>query len=268
MASSPNASGPWTYQFTALKSRGGDNWDEITCHNPKVKKFGDKYYLYYISTRAGLDNKALLATAKKGYSHKNWPTLRNNQRIGVAVADSLKGPWKRSAQPLIEPDGPIHTVTVNPAVTQMHNGQSKGKYLMVLKGDKQPRRGAPLVQGIAIGSSPTGPFKIQPKLAIDDFRTEDASVWYDHARQRYYATFHAHHGYFGMITSTDGIQWNKAKQFHLSPKAFKSSDGSTFKGNRMERPNIYIETPGQPEVFISSYRKGNTTGIFTIPMKK
>jgi len=268
VASSPNASGPWTYQFTALKGRGGNHWDGITAHNPKIKKFDSKYYLYYISTRAGLGSDDLTATAKKGYSHKNRSTLRNNQRIGVAVANNLKGPWKRGDQPLIEPDGPIHTITVNPAVTQMHDEKSKGKYLMIFKGDKQARRGAPIVQGIAIGSSPIGPFKIQPKLAIADFRTEDASVWYDQSRNRYYATFHAHQGYFGIITSTDGIHWSKAKQFHLSPKAFKSSTGAVFKGNRMERPNVYIGATGQPEVFISSYRKGDNTGIFTIPMEK
>ncbi|NWK55553.1 sulfatase-like hydrolase/transferase [Verrucomicrobiaceae bacterium N1E253] len=263
VAKAPTASGPWTYQYTALKGRGGKHWDEITAHNPKIKRFNGKYYLYYISTNAGLNNEALVATAKKGYSHPNWRTLRYNQRCGVAVADSLNGPWIRFDHPCVEPKPPVHEITVNPAVTQ----KPDGSFLMLIKGDKFPKKGGQRVQGIALSDKPEGPFTIQPQLAISDFDTEDASIWFDRTRQRYYANFHAH-TYFGMITSTDGIHWQKAKQFHFAPKAFKSADGSTFKGKRMERPNVYIGASDQPEVFISSYRKGNETGIFTIPMEQ
>jgi predicted GH43/DUF377 family glycosyl hydrolase len=45
--------GPWKYKETVLKSRGKGHWDAITVHNPKIKKFGDKYYLYYVSTNLG-----------------------------------------------------------------------------------------------------------------------------------------------------------------------------------------------------------------------
>ncbi|MBT7093458.1 MAG: hypothetical protein HN936_09440, partial [Bacteroidetes bacterium] len=66
------------------------------------------------------------------YSHPNWAILRPNQRTGVAVSSSLSGPWTRMEQPLIEPSGPITTLTVNPAITQGKDG----KYYLVVKGDK------------------------------------------------------------------------------------------------------------------------------------
>lgn len=263
VATSASPTGPWTYQFTALKGRGGKHWDAVTAHNPKIKKFGGKYYLYYISTHADLTTTQLIDTAKGGYRHKNWPTLRNNQRTGVAVAGSLTGPWLRQDKALIEPSKPLHTITVNPAVTRSPDGN----YIMMLKGDKFPRRGSPRIQAVATAEHPTGPFKLHPKPAINDFDTEDASIWYDSTRKRYYAVFHAHK-YFGMVTSTDGSAWSKARHFRFSEKGFLAKDGGTFKAERMERPSVLTNEQGVPEVFISSYRKGNTTGIFTIPLGK
>lgn len=262
LATSKSPTGPWTYQTTVLKGRGGNHWDAVMAHNPKIKKFGDKYYLYYISTHADLTEQQLIDTAKGAYQHKNWPTLRNNQRTGVAVADSLKGPWVRHDKPLIEPSKPLHTLTVNPAITQSPDG----KYIMMIKGDKFPRPGSQRIQAIATGEHPTGPFTIQPKPAINDFDTEDASIWYDSSRQRYYAVFHAHN-YFGMITSADGISWSKARHSKFSEKGFPAQDGSIFSAERMERPSVLTNEQGIPEVFISSYRRGNTTAIFTIPLQ-
>lgn len=261
VATSKTPSGPWQYKYTALTGRKGNHWDAVTAHNPKIKRFGDQYYLYYSSTRSSLTEQELQETAKGGYRHKNWKPLRNNQRAGVAVSNKLSGPWHRTDNPIVTPAPPVYTITVNPAVTQMPDG----RFLMMIKGDKFPRSGSPRIQAIALSDTPTGPYQIQPKPAIHDFDTEDASIWYDRARKRYYANFHAH-TYFGMITSTDGITWNKARYNSFSPKEFQAADGSVFTAERMERPSVFTNTNGIPQVFISSYRKGNTTGIFTIPM--
>jgi len=261
VASSDTPSGPWNYEYTALEGRRGNFWDAVTAHNPKIKRFDGTYYLYYISTRSVLNEEQLLATAEGGYQHKNWSGLRNNQRTGVAVSNSISGPWKRAEKPMVEPVEPLYTLTVNPAVTSMPDG----RYLLMIKGDKFPEKGSPRIQAVGIGESPAGPFGIQPEPAIKDFDTEDASLWNDKTRKRFYACFHAH-THFGMITSTDGISWDKAKHYLFSPKGFKSTTDSTFTAERMERPSVYTNDHGLPLVFISSYRKGNTTGIFTIPM--
>ena len=80
--------GPWKYKETVLTGRGKGHWDAITAHNPKIKFFDGKYYLYYISTNMGeIDHSDadLLETAQVGYDHKYWKVLRPNQRTGVAV---------------------------------------------------------------------------------------------------------------------------------------------------------------------------------------
>ena len=263
VASSDHPSGPWHYEYTALEGRRGEFWDAVTAHNPKIKKFGDSYYLYYISTQSTLSEEELLATAKGGYQHEHWSGLRNNQRTGVAVSDELRGPWKRSEKPMLEPVIPLHTLTVNPAVTVMPDG----RYLLMIKGDKFPEKGSPRIQAIGIGSSPSGPFEILPQPAIADFDTEDASLWYDKQRQRYYACFHAH-THFGMITSLDGMTWTKARHYLFAPKGFESKSGQIFSAERMERPSVFTDDQGMPLVFISSYREGNVSGIFTIPMRE
>lgn len=265
VATSKNPHGPWTYKYTALQGRRGNNWDAITAHNPKIKKFGNKYYLYYISTNISpnLTEQQLIDTAKVGYSHKNWPSLRNNQRTGVAIADKITGPWKRLDKPIINPSPPLHTLTVNPAITQ----KPDGNYLLMIKADKEPKKGSRRIQAIATSKTPVGPFKIHPKPAIRDFDTEDASIWFDKSKKQYYAIYHAH-THFGMITSADGLTWKKAKQNLFSPKSFTAKAGKPFKAQRMERPSVYTNDQGIPQVFISSYRKGNDTGIFTIPMKQ
>jgi hypothetical protein len=78
--------GPFQFKDIALPRRGKEHWDGWCTHNPTVHKFGDKYYLYYMGNTGdgeivGVPGKQLL----------NWQH-RNNQRIGVAVADAPNGP--------------------------------------------------------------------------------------------------------------------------------------------------------------------------------
>ncbi|MFO7822717.1 MAG: glycoside hydrolase family protein [Cyclobacterium sp.] len=261
-----NPSGPWEYKETVLKSRGPGHWDAITVHNPKIKKFGDKYYLYYISTNMG-DNdyteEELIEIARVGYPHSNWQEyLRPNQRTGVAVAESIDGPWKRMERPLIEPSGPITTLTVNPAVVQGKDG----KYYLIVKGDKPKDIGFNRNQAVAISDSPTGLFKMHPEAVIDDMDTEDMSVWYDDRRDRFYGVFHAH-SFIGMINSPDGINWRKATEYVIQNKRIPMANGSDLVPDRMERPFLYQEE-GEPLVLSMAVKKGDDAYIVFVPVQE
>lgn len=263
-AMSKSPSGPWKYSETVLKGRGKGHWDAITAHNPKIKYFNNKYYLYYISTNLGgkdYTEQELIKTAQTGYTHPNWKILRPNQRTGVAVSSSIKGPWKRMDQPLIEPSGPITTLTVNPAIDQGKDG----KYYLIVKGDKPNEKRFIRNQAIAISDSPTGPFKIQPKPVIDYLDTEDVSMWYDSKIDYYYGVFHAH-DFIGMVSSIDGINWKKATEYVLMPKSVPLADGSSLKPDRLERPFIYLEDD-EPRVLSLAVKKGDESYIVFIPVK-
>ena len=264
-AVSKSPSGPWKYKETVLQGKGKGHWDAITAHNPKIKYFEGKYYLYYISTNLGereYNDADLINIAQTGYQHPDWKVLRPNQRTGVAVANSLSGPWKRMDTPLIEPSGPITTLTVNPAIDR----GGDGKYYLIVKGDKPNEKRFVRNQAIAVSATPTGPFKIQDSPVIDYMDTEDVSMWFDHKRKRFYAVFHAH-DYIGMITSKDGKQWKKANEHVLMPKSVHQKEGPPIQPDRLERPFMYIED-GAPSVLSLSIKKGNESYSVFIPIKE
>lgn len=265
--------GPWKYKETVLKGRGLDSltkkrvlenhsWDAITAHNAKIKYFDGKYYLYYISTNFGDEACTFqqFLTATKDLRDYKRGILRKNQRTGVAVSNSLNGPWKRMDTPLIEPSGPIETLTVNPAI-------AKGKedsYFLIIKGDKPNVKGFIRNQAIAIGKSPVGPFVMQNKAVIDNLDTEDVSMWYDSSRDSFYAVFHAH-TFIGLVTANDGINWRRATNFKITPKKILLEDGSWIRPDRMERPFVYVEN-GKPKVLLVAIKKGDDSYIACIPL--
>ena len=262
-AVSDSPAGPWTYRETVLKGRGSGHWDAITAHNPKIKFFKGKYYLYYISTNMGdraFDEAVLVETAKAGYTHPNWKILRPNQRTGVAVASSLNGPWERLDHPLIEPSGPITTLTVNPAIAR---GPDSLFYLIV-KGDKPGGAGA-RNQAVAISKSPTGPFHMQKKAVIDDMDTEDISIWFDHNTNGYYAIFHAH-TFIGLMRSKDGVHWERSQEFRVLEKnKVRLANGGLLEVDRLERPFVFLEN-GKPRVLSLAVKKGNDAYIVFLPV--
>lgn len=264
-AISDHPAGPWKYVETVLQSRGAGHWDAITVHNPKIKKFNGKYYLYYVSTHLNKDDyteEELVETARVGYSHPNWAILRPNQRTGVAVSTSLNGPWIRSEEPLIEPSGPIVTLTVNPALTQGKDG----RYYLVVKGDKPNETRFIRNQAVAISEAPDGPFEMQPEPVIDYLDTEDMSIWYDRKRDYYYGVFHAH-SFIGMVASTDGTHWKKATEYALTPKKIRMADGSWLLPDRMERPFVYTEED-EPLVLAVAVKKGDESYTVFLPIRE
>ena len=263
VADSP--AGPWQYKEIVLKGRRNGKWDAITVHNPKIKYFEGKYYIYYCSTNLGdkeYTEEELIETCETGYSHPNWKILRPNQRTGVAVSNSINGPWKRMDHALIEPSGPITTLTVNPAIDRGKDG----KYYLIVKGDKPNETRFIRNQAIAISDTPIGPFEIQAKPVIDYLDTEDVSMWYDKKRDYFYGVFHAH-TFIGMVSSSDGTNWDKATEYELMKKSIPLKKGGTIKPDRMERPFIFCEN-SEPKVLSLAVKKGDESFIVFVPIKE
>lgn len=254
-----NPEGPYRMGKTVLKSRSV-GWDHVTAHNVKVEKFDTTYYMYYTSTNTGekrLSEKDLIDVGKTGYSHPYWLLLRSNQRTGVAFSSSLNGVWKRLDRPIIEPHGPIQTVVVNPAVSQ----GADGRYYLIIKGDDRKAKTSRLIQAVGTSDKPVGPFRLEEKPAFADIPTEDVSMWYDKNRKRFYAVFHAHGGDFiGLITSEDGMNWNKARHYEVCKKEVPLNDGTIMQVDRMERPFVYQEN-GKPKLLVCGVKKGNDAFI-------
>jgi len=239
-----NPLGPYKFVDVALPARGAKFWDGLCTHNPTVMKFGKKYYLYYMgNTGDGKLSKTL-----------NW-SHRNNQRIGVAVADNPNGPWTRSDKPLVDVTPGFHDALClnNPSVVQ----RPDGGYLMVYKAvgakGKLPF-GGPVVHIAALSDSPTGPFKKQPDPIFTaegtSFAAEDPYIW--RGPDRYWAIVKDFGGHFtkagtslALFESADGIHWKMAAHPLVSKLEIKLADGSVQKLEKLERPQLVLEN-GEP----------------------
>ncbi|MFV0470087.1 MAG: glycoside hydrolase family protein [Dysgonomonas sp.] len=266
-AVSDSPTGPWKYKKVLLKGRGNGYWDELSVHNPVLKFFNGKYYLYYNSTNLEnrkINEEELIDIGKQGSYHPLWTVVRNNQRVGVAVASSIDGPWERADKPLIEPSGPIATITNNPAVTE-----KEGVFYLIVKGDKPNETRFVRNQAIALSNSPEGPFVMQEKAVIDYLDTEDASLWYDAKRDYFYAVFHTNTdgGFIGMVSSPDGVNWNKANEFKIMPKKILMSNGDYLLPQRLERPFVYVED-SEPKVLALAVKEGDNSYLVFIPFNK
>ncbi len=247
--------GPFHFSDVALPARGKQFWDGLCTHNPTVLRAGDKYYLYYTGNTGDGRNMTTL----------NW-THRNNQRIGVAVAESPFGPWQRFDTPVLgvspEPGAPDELMTSNPTVAR----RPDGGYLMIYKavGKHRPLPfGGPVVHLTATSDSPTGPFTKQMKPIFTtpgvDFPAEDPFAWYDYPSGRYLAIVKDNAGHFthagkslALWESAAGFGWKLAPHLLVSTTEVTWQDGRKQKLNSLERPQLLFTPDGFPSLLLAA----------------
>ena len=258
--------GPFKPAGVVLPARGREFWDGLCTHNPTVLRAGGKYYLYYMgNTGDGVVRQPL------NFIH------RNNQRIGVAVADKPEGPWQRFDKPLIDvspdDDAPDALMVSNPAVCQRPDGTFLMIYKAVGKKDKLPG-GGPVVHLTATSDQPTGPFTKQLKPIFTKegvkFPAEDPFLW--HGGDRYYAIVKDNAGYFtaagyslALFESADGFDWKPAKHpLVTSPKLLKWADGKDRPLTALERPQLYFEDGRPTALLCAAADRADRDGSFNV----
>jgi hypothetical protein len=252
--------GPFVFHDVALPPRGKKYWDGLVTHNPTVHRFGKKYYLYYMGdTGDGIVMSTL-----------NW-VHRNNQRIGVAVADSPNGPWKRSNHPVIDvssdPSAPDSLCVSNPSVTQGPDGKFRILYKAV--GRKTPLpSGGPVVHMMAVSDLPTGPFHKELKVLFtvpgSAFPFEDPFFWYDAKRDLYFVIMKDNHGIVAgtghstlvLYQSEDASNWVKADHLLVSDLVLHWKNGSVQAVAKMERPQLLFNRSGDTVALIVAIDDG------------
>lgn len=272
-AVSENPTGPYRFSDLTLPARGAKYWDGYNTHNPTIHYFDGKYYLYYTGNTG--DGKNI----KNGLN----ATHRNNQRIGVAVADSPYGPWKRFDRPVIDisPDSTAHDALMiaNPSITRMPDG----RFLMVYKAvaKKNPGIwGGPVVHLSAISNTPTGPFVKNQKPIFtaknSQFPAEDPYIWCESGV--FYAIVKDMHGSFtnagrslALFYSTDGVDWNQVKDPLVSVPQIRWADGRLTQLQHLERPQLLIENGKPTALFLAAdamqdYEKPGHTFNVHIPI--
>lgn len=260
-----NALGPYRHVDVALPPRGKEFWDGLCTHNPTVIRANGKYYLYYMgNTGDGVVQHPL-----------NW-IHRNNQRIGVAVAENPNGPWQRFDKPLLDASSDTNAwdalMVSNPSVCQRPDGGFLMVYKAVAKHNKPPF-GGPVSHMVAMSDSPTGPFVKKPDLIFGKkgvaFAAEDPFIWCDGGTYRAIVKDNdgnfTHQGYsLALFESADGMDWKLSEHALVTTPAIRWDDGRTQKLNALERPQLLFENGKPVALFCAAADNKDRSGSFNI----
>lgn len=248
VADTPEAK--FTVTGTILQPRPG-NWDATTCHNPFITSFNGKYYLYYMGNSNG---------------------KTNTKRIGLAVADSLYGPWQRMDTPVLLP-GETGSwddhCTTNPSVIRY-----KQQHLLYYKSwnTKEYESASGAVRGnrkygLAIADQPEGPYKKYTGNPVIDFSSrgknaqlEDAFVWHEQNRFHMLARDmgYYNHQYGIIMNARNGKKWSKPEiAFYEADKYISQPPAPSHlsRYGRFERPQLLIEN-GKPTYLFTASQGG------------
>lgn len=240
--------GPYDFADVALPPRGAQYWDGKATHNPRVLKHNGKYYLIYIGTthpfeEPDFDNLTL---------ESKWSIVsRNNKRIGLAVADTPYGPWKRFDEPILKtkPGTFYSFLTSNPSPVI----QEDGSVMMIFKGrgHKEPWGHTHMSLGMAYAPSIEGPYKVinddQPIFNVEkQGEAEDPFLWKD--KDSYHivfkdqvAKFTGEKGAGTLAHSPDGINWTVDKDPKAYSRTLEWEDGKIETQGQLERVFILFE---------------------------
>jgi beta-xylosidase len=250
VANSPEE--PFEFVETVLAPRGPGHWDATTCHNPHIQCLNGKYYLFYMGNTNG---------------------KTDTKRIGLAMADSLYGPWKRSDQPLLEP-GPAGAwddhCTTNPSFVKHPNG----KYWLYYKSwntDEYKNASGPVrgnrKYGIAVADAIEGPYTKYAGNPIIDFSSrgenrqmEDAFVWIEDGKFKMLARdmgiFSYQTGLY--LESLDGLKWSEPTLAYREVSAYAEEPPAPThltKYGRLERPQLLMRN-GKPAYLFTASQGG------------
>lgn len=241
-------------------------WDGTTCHNPLIKRVGDRFFLFYLGNSNG---------------------RTDTKRIGVAISDSLDGPWQRPDQPCLLPGQPgawDDHCTTNPAFVEGDDG----KYWLFYKSwntaeyeSQQGKIRGNRKYGLAKADRPEGPYRKITNDPVIDFsgrpnnaQLEDAYVWYEDGRYHLIARdmgFH-NHEYGLLLSSSDGLEWSGPRVAYLELSAYVDEPPAPrhlTRYGRLERPMLlHDHRSGRPRYLFGGSQGGRfetaTTFVFEI----
>jgi hypothetical protein len=223
-ATSKVAEGPYKFSDVTLPARGAQYWDGRSTHNPRIVRHKDKYVLFYMGSTHPFaevtDGKTL--TLDSPYAIVG----RSNKRVGVAVASSPFGPWKRQDAPVLDtkPGTFYSFLTSNPAPLIEEDGST----ILVFKArqykDKFPYQGD-MTLGVAKAPRYDGPYTVASPEPIfgmgrggemeDPFLWKDAAGYHMLAKDQRGTITGEFHG--GLLAhSKDALHWTIDK----TPKAY------------------------------------------------
>lgn len=254
--------GPYETVDVAITGRGGDWWDSMTIHNPTIHQTDGKYVLFYMGNSDG--------------------TVLT-KRVGMAMSDSLYGPWERCDEPLILPDPDPNAwnsvCSSNPAFLKHPNGE----YWLYYKSwrvadwqkdqDTNDWRNSNRQYGLTISKALKGPYikqgddaLINLREKVQDAQSEDAYIWIEDGTFKMIMRDMGfwNHEYGLIFESDDGLNWGEPKiAFWDAFRYFDEPSTGAWGEGRFERPQVLMKD-GKPDYLFAAYRGGKygtSTGV-------
>lgn len=259
--------GPYKFVNVALPARGTNTatgtkfWDADVTHNPNIILRNGKFLLYYVGN----------------YGDGNYPTHRNHQRIGVAVADKPEGPWRRFDAPIIDVNTDATAFdslcVANPAAAVRPDGGLIVIYkaVPIVPGKEM---GGNVRYGVAVADKPEGPYVKKTGHVFEAegveakkhwMLAEDPYIWFSKKYgNHYYAVardvvgqFTGASGGLALFESADGFHWQAAAHSKVLGARFNCADGTTSNQN-VERPALLLDGEEPVALFgaTDGYMKG------------
>ncbi len=280
-ATATNAAGPYNYDGVALPARGETFWDGHAVFNTDVVCISNKFYLYYTGNR-GTTNWA--ADRAIPMASEEWWVHRNNQRIGVAVANAPRGPWRRFDEPLMDVGPAFGQTIINvPNLVIKPEGGFRLYYKTLVEGPG--RFGSGVFHFGADADSPLGPFVRHPEPMVNKnkllpevkkpfvFHIDDHFEWIQEGR--YYAIVKDHDAPFLtehgrsllLFDSPDGRRWQPARHPLVQGFSLQWDDGVRQDFTRLEMPKLLFQN-GRPTVLsLAALPKGaNESFLVFVPL--
>ncbi|MGF7048233.1 hypothetical protein J2T13_002740 [Paenibacillus sp. DS2015] len=278
-AVSDTPEGPYTYEETVLPARGAEYWDGRSTHNPHIIHHEGKYLLYYMGSTHPF------AEPEHGESVEmedcRCISARANKRIGLMVADSVFGPWKRLDAPILSPrPGKFDSfLTSNPAPCI----RKDGSVLLVYKARKyEGNTHGQMTIGAAEAQRYDAPYEVisdQPLFTPEQFHIEDPFIW------------RTQDGYALIAKDMDGKLCGEKQggiqayshsgtdwKFAESPKAYSRlvrwEDGSQQWMGNFERPFLLFQEGVPTHLFAAvsdgpgGFQNAENTWNMVIPLSK
>lgn len=266
--------GPYEDLGVVLRGGSSDTWDSWSIHNPTIHKAGNRYALFYMgSSGAGLDiEQSDLPSLPHREHEKYFNALVYRKRIGLAMADSLDGPWERVGdKPVLDTGKPGEwddAVVSNPSLLQHPDGE----YWLYYKGwdqDTGRRYNGNRKYGLAVASEITGPYIRHKGNPLVDFSSrgdrvqcEDAYTWYEKGSDLPFKMVLRDMGFYNheyglYMESGDGLHWQEPRIAYREAAAYfdETLPGLDRQG-RFERPQLLIDPEGRPTHLFCAYRGG------------
>lgn len=189
--------GPFKFSDVCLKGTGTDTWDRYAPCNSHIQEVDGKYALFYIANANGMT--------------QGIPGHTSSQRIGLAIAPSLNGPWKKAGKDglvLAPSDDPKHWTyragngVVNPAFLK----RPDGKYLLYYKSAKAK-------MGVAVADQLEGPYVHQPTPFTTNQTAIEDGYAFASGGKFYFLTTDNH----GILERGGGLLWESADGLQFDP---------------------------------------------------